>query len=89
MDAVCKIRHAGSPCREDQMTIGFTEILFLLVIWAVPAVLVFFFLYWAIRLAIRHEKRRVPSPREIQTQERRERMAAERAAHYRTRKRRP
>jgi hypothetical protein len=69
------------------MAIGFTEILFLLVIWAVPAVLLFFLLYWAIRLAIRHEKRRVMSPREFLGQERRERMAAERAAHYRTRKR--
>ncbi|MFD8528953.1 hypothetical protein ACFV0L_16190 [Streptosporangium canum] len=71
------------------MVIGFTEILFLLVVWAVPAVLLFFLLYWAIRLAIRHEKRRVMSPREFLDQERRERMAAERADHYRTRKRRP
>ncbi|MDP9864516.1 MULTISPECIES: hypothetical protein [Streptosporangium] len=71
------------------MAIGLTEILLLLVIWGVPAVLLFFFLYWAIRLAIRHEKRRVPGPREILDQERRERMAAERAEHYRTRGRRP
>ncbi|WP_030921510.1 hypothetical protein [Streptosporangium amethystogenes] len=71
------------------MEIGFTEILFLLVIWAIPAVLVFFFLYWAIRLAIRHEKRQVPSPQEILTQERRERMAAERAEYLRTRRYRP
>ncbi|MEV0597588.1 hypothetical protein [Nonomuraea cavernae] len=71
------------------MTIGFTEILLLLVIWAVPAVLLFFFIYWAIRLAIRHEKRRVPSPQEILWQERREYMAAERAEHLRTRRYRP
>jgi hypothetical protein len=89
MDAACKIRHAGCPYTEDQMAVGFTEILFLLVIWVVPAVLLFFFLYWAIRLAIRHEKRRVPSPREILDQERREHMAAERVDHYRTRQRRP
>ncbi|MGW0809126.1 hypothetical protein [Nonomuraea sp. NPDC002799] len=70
------------------MAIGFTDIL-LLATWAVPAVLAFFLLYWAIRLAIRHERRRVPSPQEILTQERRERMAAERAEHYRTRRRWP
>ncbi|MGC5009164.1 hypothetical protein ACLQ2R_00210 [Streptosporangium sp. DT93] len=71
------------------MEIGFIGIFLLLVMWVVPAVLVFFFLYWAIRLAIRHEKRRVLSPQEILTQERRERMAAERADHLRTRRRRP
>ena len=71
------------------MPIGFIEILFLLVIWVVPAVLVFFFLYWAIRLAIRHEKRRVLSPREILDQERRERMAAEGADHLRTKRSQP
>ncbi len=70
------------------MASGLAEILYLLVTWVVPAVLVFFFLYWAIRLAIRHEQRRVPSPQEILTQKRRERMAAERAEHYRTRRRR-
>jgi hypothetical protein len=50
------------PIAEDQMGIGFTEILLVLIIWAVPAALLFFFLYWTIRLAIRHEKRRLPTP---------------------------
>ena len=45
------------------MEFGFTGISFLLVMWAVPAALMFFFLYWTIRLAIRHEKRREPSPK--------------------------
>ncbi|WP_327108664.1 hypothetical protein [Nonomuraea glycinis] len=70
------------------MGIGFIEILLVLIIWAVPAALLFFFLYWTIRLAIRHEKRRLPTPREIADQERRERMAAERVAQYRPRQRR-
>jgi hypothetical protein len=30
----------------------------LLVIWVVPAVVLFFLIYWAVRLAIRHEARR-------------------------------
>ncbi len=32
--------------------------LYLLVAWAVPAVVLFFLIYWAVRLAIRHEARR-------------------------------
>ncbi|WP_405142487.1 hypothetical protein OG589_34730 [Sphaerisporangium sp. NBC_01403] len=62
-------------------------LLVVLVLWGIPAVLLFFFIYWAIRLAIRHENRRVPTPREIADQERRERVAAERAAQRRTRHR--
>lgn len=38
-----------------------SEILLVLAVWCVPAVLLFFLIYWAIRLAIRHEKRRMPS----------------------------
>ncbi|GIH77003.1 hypothetical protein Plo01_34320 [Planobispora longispora] len=90
MDAGCKIRHAGSPYAEDRMQI--VDILLVLMVWAVwvvLAALLFFFLYWTIRLAIRHEKRRLPTPREIADQERRERMAAERVAQYRPRQRRP
>jgi hypothetical protein len=71
------------------MTIGFTGILFVLMTWATPAALLFFILYWAIRLAIRHEKRRVPGPREIADQKRRERVAAERAAQRPARRRPP
>lgn len=70
------------------MTMGFAEFLFVLVIWVVPAVLLFFLLYWTIRLAIRHEKRRVPSSREAADQKRRERVAVERAAQHRPRRRR-
>ncbi|MFF0312893.1 hypothetical protein ACFYSC_36185 [Streptosporangium sp. NPDC004379] len=70
------------------MEIGFTGILLLLMMWAIPVLLFFIALYWAIRLAIRHEKRRVPTPQEILAQERRERMAAERAAHLRDRRHR-
>ncbi|HLU75494.1 MAG TPA: hypothetical protein VKZ82_25190 [Nonomuraea sp.] len=44
------------------MSIGLPEILFVLIMWVVPAALVFFCLYWTIRLAIRHEKRRLPTP---------------------------
>jgi hypothetical protein len=38
-----------------------SEILLVLAVWCIPAVLLFFLIYWAIRLAIRHEKRRMPS----------------------------
>lgn len=38
------------------MSIGLPEILFVLIMWVVPAALVFFCLYWTIRLAIRHER---------------------------------
>jgi hypothetical protein len=44
------------------MNIAIAEVLFVLVAWVVPAVIVFFIIYWAIRLAIRHEMRRAPSP---------------------------
>lgn len=65
------------------MAIGMAEALFVLVAWVVPAVAVFFLIYWAIRLAIRHERRRVPSPREIAEQGRRERAATERGTQRR------
>ncbi|MEU9885531.1 hypothetical protein [Sphaerisporangium sp. NPDC051011] len=89
MDATWWIGHAGTTYAEDQMAgIGLTEIVLVLVLWGVPAVLLFFFIYWAIRLAIRHEKRRVPTLREIADQERRERVAAEHDAQRRTSQRR-
>ncbi|MER6008308.1 hypothetical protein ABT120_57935 [Nonomuraea angiospora] len=56
---------------EDQMSaVGPAEALILLVIWVVPAVVLFFLIYWAVRLAIRHEGRRVPSLHERVTAER-------------------
>ncbi len=50
--------------------VGPAEALILLVIWVVPAVVLFFLIYWAVRLAIRHERRRVPSLHERVTAER-------------------
>ncbi|MEV4362186.1 hypothetical protein [Nonomuraea sp. NPDC049625] len=50
--------------------VGSAEALILLVIWVVPAVVLFFLIYWAVRLAIRHEGRRVPSLHERVTAER-------------------
>ncbi|MEU6788507.1 hypothetical protein ABZ912_55770 [Nonomuraea angiospora] len=50
--------------------VGPAEALILLVIWVVPAVVLFFLIYWAVRLAIRHEGRRVPSLHERVTAER-------------------
>ncbi|WP_268960038.1 hypothetical protein [Nonomuraea montanisoli] len=40
------------------MAIGLPEIM-ILAMWAIPPALFFFILYWVIRLAIRHEKRRL------------------------------
>ncbi|GAA4569443.1 hypothetical protein [Planotetraspora kaengkrachanensis] len=44
--------------------LGLAEIVIVLVVWVVPAVAFFFLIYWAIRLAIRHEGRRAMSVRE-------------------------
>ncbi len=44
------------------MNIGAVEILLIAVLWVIPAMLVFFGLYWTIRLAIRHEMRRASPP---------------------------
>ncbi|GAA5047371.1 cytochrome c-type biogenesis protein CcmH/NrfF [Thermocatellispora tengchongensis] len=55
------------------MAIGITEALILLVAWVVPGVALFFLIYWAVRLAIRHERRQVPSLREATHQERQSR----------------
>ncbi|MEU4407848.1 hypothetical protein AB0F88_25305 [Streptosporangium sp. NPDC023963] len=78
------------PYAEDQMHISdILLVLMVCAVWAVPAALLFFFLYWTIRLAIRHEKQRLPTPREIADRERRERIAAERVAQYRPGQRRP
>ncbi|WP_345338521.1 hypothetical protein [Planotetraspora kaengkrachanensis] len=50
---------------EDQVAgLGLAEIVIVLVVWVVPAVAFFFLIYWAIRLAIRHEGRRAMSVRE-------------------------
>lgn len=53
----------------------FGTYLLLLVVWVVPAVALFFLIYWAVRLAIRHERRRNSSLHE--------RVTAERAAQRR------
>ncbi|MDA0632679.1 hypothetical protein OUY22_04555 [Nonomuraea sp. MCN248] len=53
------------------------EGLFLLVLWIVPVVLSFFLIYWAVRLAIRHEKQWVPTTREAGTPRRRPRPRRE------------
>ncbi|WP_327043540.1 hypothetical protein OG320_17195 [Microbispora sp. NBC_01189] len=56
---------------EDQVAvIGTAEALLLLVLWVVPAVVLFFLIYWAVRLGIRHEGRRVPSLHKRVTAER-------------------
>ncbi|GAA4591634.1 hypothetical protein GCM10023194_51420 [Planotetraspora phitsanulokensis] len=44
--------------------LGLPEILFVLVAWVVPAVAFFFLIYWAVRLAIRHEGNRALNARE-------------------------
>jgi hypothetical protein len=51
--------------------------LFLVVSWIGPVVMLFFVIYWAVRLAIRHEKRWVPAPREAEAQRRRARRRPE------------
>ncbi|MFF4776974.1 hypothetical protein ACFY05_29330 [Microtetraspora fusca] len=58
------------------------EIFFRLLNLAVPAVVLFFVIYWSVRLAIRHEKRRKPSTRDLD-RERHARVTAERAAQRR------
>ncbi|MFB4273130.1 hypothetical protein [Nonomuraea sp. GTA35] len=40
------------------MNMGAAEALTVLVFWVIPAVVLFFVIYWAVRLAIRHEGRR-------------------------------
>ncbi len=55
--------------------VGPAEVLLLLVIWVVLVAAFFFFIYWSVRLAIRHERRRIPSLHE--------RVTAERAAQRR------
>ncbi|MFI6921679.1 hypothetical protein ACIBIZ_17150 [Nonomuraea spiralis] len=52
------------------LAIGPAEALVLLMIWVVPAVVLFFLIYWAVRLAIRHERQRMPSLHERVTTER-------------------
>lgn len=59
------------------------EVFFLLLNWAIPAILLFFLIYWAVRLAIRHEKLSQPSPRELEDRARHERVTGERAAQHR------
>ncbi|MEV4473336.1 MULTISPECIES: hypothetical protein [Nonomuraea] len=45
------------------MNIGLPDVLMLLFSWVIPAAVVLFFLYWTIRLAIRHELRRTDARR--------------------------
>ncbi|MET8864263.1 hypothetical protein ABZW11_15075 [Nonomuraea sp. NPDC004580] len=45
------------------MNIGLPEVMMLLFYWIIPAAVVLFFLYWTIRLAIRHERRRTDARR--------------------------
>ncbi|MFC4015228.1 hypothetical protein ACFOY2_49005 [Nonomuraea purpurea] len=40
------------------MNIGTPEALYLLVMWVIAPVVFLFFVYWVVRLAIRHEGRR-------------------------------
>lgn len=47
-----------------------TEVLVVLAGWAIPAAVFFFIVYWVVRLAIRHERRRVPTLHERVTAER-------------------
>ncbi|WP_345394797.1 hypothetical protein [Nonomuraea salmonea] len=61
-----RLRDAGrlpSRRRIDVMNIGLPDVLMLLFSWVIPAAVVLFFLYWTIRLAIRHELRRTDARR--------------------------
>jgi hypothetical protein len=51
--------------------------LLLLVAWTVPAVVLFFVIYWAVRLAIRDERRRAETPREARPRRRKTRRPPE------------
>lgn len=57
------------------------EFLLLALAWAVPVILLFFVVYWAVRLAIRHESRRRPSRRDLD-RDLHERVTAEREQQH-------
>ncbi|MEU4695615.1 hypothetical protein [Nonomuraea dietziae] len=52
--------------------------------WLFPMVVLFLVIYGAIRLALKHDRQsRIPSPREVEDRQLRERVAAERTRHKR------
>ncbi|MEU4327473.1 hypothetical protein [Nonomuraea dietziae] len=52
--------------------------------WLFSMVVLFLAIYGAIRLALKHDRQsRIPSPREVEDRQLRERVAAERARHKR------
>ncbi|GGQ24481.1 hypothetical protein [Streptosporangium pseudovulgare] len=61
--------------RETDKGLGMKDGLVVLVSWVLSAALLFVIVYWAVRLAIRHERRREPTLHE--------RVTAERAAQRR------